>query len=206
MEVTARLLRAALIAGKIPVTDKALATLRDGLGVIEHGYHMEKVFGEMAKTPAELKEDLCRLHGALRTVVEVLDADLSGLRQLSVMLSFPGFRNQVPRLADELRSLIDRIEMILAMIPPDGPIKKRQQEPATWLFLAVHDLYCEITADHEPGIAGPLHRFTRRCAALIDASIVVTQSENSFQKRLTAALARRTGKINVLPKIIFPGK
>src|SRR5438874_4080977 len=140
MEVTARLLRAALISGKIPVTDKALATLRDGLGVIEHGYYMEKVFGEMAKTPAELKEDLCRLNGALRTVVEVLDADLSGLCQLSVMLSFPGFRNQVPRLADELRSLIDRIEMILAMIPPDGPIKKRQQEPATWLFLAVHDL------------------------------------------------------------------
>ena len=38
MELTAPLLRAALIAGKIPVTDKALATLRDGLGVIEHGY------------------------------------------------------------------------------------------------------------------------------------------------------------------------
>src|SRR5205823_13191550 len=114
-----------------------------------------------------------------------------------VLLTFPGFRNQVQQLDEEQQSLIDRIEMILAMMPPDGPIKKRQQEPATWLFRAVHNLYCEITADHEPGSAGPLHRFTRHCAALIDASIVVTQSENSFQKRLTAALARRTGKINV---------
>jgi hypothetical protein len=51
-----------------------------------------------------------------------------------------------------------------------------------------------------------LHRFTKHCAALTDASIVVPESENSFQKRLTAALARRTGKISVLPKKIFPGK
>jgi hypothetical protein len=206
MELTQGVLRAALIAGKIPVTDKALATLRDGLGVIGHGYHLEKVFAGMAKTPTELKKDLSRLHVACRTIVDVLDADLSGLRQISVMLSFPGFSNQVPRLAEELRLLIHRIEMVLALAPPDGPIKKRRQTPTTWFFVAVHDLYCEITADHDPGVAGPLHRFTKHCAALIDARIVVSESENSFQKRLTAALSRRTGKISVLPKIIFPGK
>ena len=55
-------------------------------------------------------------------------------------------------------------------------------------------------------VAGPLHRFTKCCAALIDAAMVVPESENSFQKRLTAALGRRTGKFNVFPKIIFPGK
>ena len=113
---------------------------------------------------------------------------------------------KVPRLVEDLRLLIRRIEMVLAMAPPDGPIKKRRQNPATWFFVAVHDLYCEITADHDPGVAGPLHRFTKHCAALIDARIVVPESENSFQKRLTAALARRTGKISVLPRIIFPGK
>jgi len=38
------------------------------------------------------------------------------------------------------------------------------------------------------------------------AGIAVPERENSFQKRLTAALARRTGKINILPKVVFPGK
>src|SRR5712671_137557 len=122
MELTHGRLKAALIAGKIPVTDEALAILRAALSTIGRGY------------------------------------------------------------------------------------QKRRQNPETWFFVAVHDLYCEITADHDPGVAGPLHRFTKHCAALIDARIVVPESENSFQKRLTAALARRTGKISVLPRIIFPGK
>jgi hypothetical protein len=63
-----------------------------------------------------------------------------------------------------------------------------------------------MTDKPEPGIAGPLHRFTKSCAALIDAGITVPESENSFQKRLTAALGRRTGKISVFPKVVFPGK
>ena len=193
MKLTQGVLKAALITGKIPVNDKALATLRDGLGVIGHGYHLENVFAEMAKTPTELKKDLSRLHVAIHAVVDVLDPDLSGLRQISVMLSFPGFRNQVPRLVEELRLLIDRIEMVLAMVPPDGPKKKRRQNPTTWFLVAAHDLYCEITGDHDPGTAGPLHRFTTRCATLIGAGIVVPESENAFHKRLTAALARRTG-------------
>jgi hypothetical protein len=114
--------------------------------------------------------------------------------------------SQVPRLAEDLRSLSEVIEILLVMAAQNGAIKKRQQDPETWFFLAAHDLFSEITGDPEPGIAGPLHRFTKSCAALIDAGIAVPESENSFQKRLTAALARRTGKINILPKVIFPGK
>jgi len=206
MKLTQGVLKAALITGKIPVNDKALATLRDGLGVIGHGYHLENVFAEMAKTPTELKKDLSRLHVAIHAVVDVLDPDLSGLRQISVMLSFPGFRNQVPRLVEELRLLFPRIEMALDMPAQNGAKKRRRQDPETWFFLAVHDLFCMITVNCEPGIAGPLHRFTKSCAALIDAGIAVPERENSFQKRLTAALARRTGKISVLPKVVFPGK
>jgi hypothetical protein len=84
--------------------------------------------------------------------------------------------------------------------------KTRQQNPETWFFLAVHDLFTEVTRNPEPGIAGPLHRFTKHCAALVDPGIAVPESENSFQKRLSEALARRPGKINVFPKIVFPGK
>ena len=206
MEPTHGRLRAALIAGKISVTDKALAILTAGLAAIGQGYHIERAISEMAKTDTELKKDLSRLHAACRTVVDVLDADMSGLCQIEVMLSDPWRGSQVPGLVEQLRSLSSRVGIALAMAAQNGAIRKRQQDPETWFFLAVHDLYNEITGNPKPGIAGPLHRFTKHCAELVNAGIAVPESENSFQKRLTAALARRTGKISVLPKVIFPGK
>jgi len=118
--------------------------------------------------------------------------------------TWPGI--QVARLVEELRLLSPRLEMAIIMAGQDPAKKPRRHNPVTWLFLAVHDLFSQITGEDEPGIAGPLHRFTRRCAALIDTEITVPDNENSFHKRLTAALARRTGKIDVLPRIIFPGK
>ena len=206
MEPTQGRLRATLVAGKIPVTDEAFTILCAGLAMIGHGYQIEKAISRTAKTDTELKRDLSRLHQACRTVVDVLDADLSGSCQIEVMLSDLWRGSQVPRLAEDLRSLSEGIEILLVMAAQNGAIKKRQQDPETWFFLAAHDLFSEITGDPEPGIAGPLHRFTKSCAALIDAGIAVPERENSFQKRLTAALARRTGKISVLPKVVFPGK
>jgi hypothetical protein len=164
------------------------------------------VISGTAKTDTELKKDLSRLYAACRTVVDILDADISGLCQIEVMLSDPWRGSQVPGLVNELRSLSSRIGTALAMAAQNRAIRKRQQDPETWFFLAVHDLYSEITGNPEPGIAGPLHRFTKRCAELVNPGIAVPESENSFRKRLTAALARRTGKIDVLPKVIFPGK
>jgi hypothetical protein len=205
MELIQGRLRATLIAGKIPITDEALTILSAGLTTIGHGYHIEKVISETAKTDTELKKDLSRVNVGCRAVVDVFDADLSGSCQIEAMLSDPWRGSQVPQLIEELRSLSRQIEIILVMATQNGAIKKRQQDPETWFFLAVHDLFSEMT-DLEPGIAGPLHRFTKNCAALIDTRITVPERENSFQKRLTAALARRTGKISVFPKVVFPGK
>ena len=206
MERTHGRLRATLVTGKIPVTDEAFTILYAGLAMIGHGYQIEKAISRTARTDTELKKDLSRLHEACRTVTDVFDADLSGSCQIEVMLSDLWHGSQVPRLAEDLRSLSEVIEILLVMAAQNGAIKKRQQDRETWFFLAAHDLFSEITGDSEPGIAGPLHRFTKSCAALIDAGIAVPESENSFQKRLTAALARRTGKINILPKVVFPGK
>ena len=206
MELTLGRLKAALIAGKIPVTDEALAILRAGLDTITHGYHLNRVLRGI-KTESELKKDLTRLYLACRTFVDVLDTDLNkGLGQIEAMLSatWPGI--QVARLVEELRLLSPRLEMAIIMAGQDLAKKPRRQNPVTWLFLALHDLFSQITGEDEPGIAGPLHRFTKRCAALIDTEITVPKNENSFHKRLTAALARRTGKVDVLPRIIFPGK
>jgi hypothetical protein len=206
MEPNCGRLRATLIAGKIPITEETLTILRAGLATIGHGYQIEKAISRTAKTDTELKKDLSRLNMGCRNVVDVLDADLSGSYQIEAMLSDPWRGSQVPRLVEELRSLSSRIDIILAMAAQNGAIKKRQHDPETWFFLAVHDLFSEMTDNHKPGIAGPLHRFTKSCAAMIDAGIPVPESENSFQKRLTAALARRTGKISVFPKVVFPGK
>ena len=180
-------------------------TLRTGLNTIGYRYRIEQAMRN-AKTNAELKKELARLYAAARTVVDALDEDITGSGQIEAMLADPWRGNQVPRLVEELRLLLPKLKIALAVMQQRGPIKKRQQDPETVFFLAVHDLFSEMTGDAEPGIAGPLHRFTRHCAALLDAGIAVPESENSFRKRLTAALARRTGKISTHPRIIFPVK
>ncbi len=86
MELTYGRLRAALIAGKIPVTDEALTILRAGLVTITHGYHLNKVLRGI-KTESELKKDLSRLYVACRTFVDVLDTDLSELGRIEAILS-----------------------------------------------------------------------------------------------------------------------
>jgi hypothetical protein len=198
-------LKATLIAGNIPVTDEALATLNAALSTIGYGYHIEKVVSGKPKT-ADLTRNLLRLHKACRTIVDVIDTDLSDLGQIELILSDLCRGGQVLRLVEDLRSLSPQIEIALTMIAQDRAISKRGQNPETWFLLAAHDVFATITGNPDPGIAGPLHRFTNHCAALIDSRIAVPKSENSFQKRLTAALARRTGKISVLPRAVFPGK
>jgi hypothetical protein len=205
MELTHGRLKAALIAGKIPVTDQALATFNAGLSAIGHGYHIEKVVSEKPKT-ADLTRNLLRLRKAFCSIINVSDADQSDLGQIELILSDLWRGRQVLGLVEDLRSLSAQIEIALAMIAQNRAISKRRQNPETWFLLAVHDLFATTTGNPEPGIAGPLHRFTHHCAALIDSRIRVPESENSFQKRLTAALARRTGKISVMPRAVFPGK
>ena|SRR6516165_10655281 len=205
MELTYGRLKAALIAGKIPVTDQALTILQVGLATIARGYHLNKVL-KAVKTPTELRKELLRLCQACRTFLDVLDPDLNGLGQMEALLSdtWPG--GQLARVVGDLRAVYPRLDMAMLMVEQEQAKIARRQNPATWFLLAVHDLFSEVTGEAEPGIAGPLHRFTKRCAALIDPEIDIPESENSFHKRLTAALARRTGKIDVLPRIIFPGK
>jgi hypothetical protein len=205
MELTHRRLKTALIAAKVPVTDQAREVLRAGLATIARGYHLHKVL-RAVKTRTELRKELSRLCQACRTFLDVLEADLNGLGQIEALLSdtWPG--GQLARVVGDLRAISPRLEMAVLMVEQEQAKIHRRQNPATWFLLAVHDLFSEITGEAEPGIAGPLHRFTKHCAALIDPDIDVPESENSFHKRLTAALARRTGRIDVLPRIIFPGK
>ena len=81
MELTHGRLKATLIAGKILVTDEALAALNAGLSAIGHGYHIEKVVSGKPKT-ADLTRNFARLHKACRTIIDVSDADQSDLGQI----------------------------------------------------------------------------------------------------------------------------
>ena len=72
--------------------------------------------------------------------------------------TWPG--NQIARRVEKLRLLLPRLEMAIIMAGQDQAIKPRRQNPVTWFLLAAHDLFGEITGEDEPGIAGPLHRFT----------------------------------------------
>jgi hypothetical protein len=177
-----------------------------GLAMIGHGYQIEKAISRTARTDTELKKDLSRFHEASRTVADVLDADLSGSCQIEVILSDLWRGSRVPRLAEDLQSLSEGSAILLVMAAQNGAIKKRQQDPETWFFLAAHDLFSEITGDPEPGIAGPLHRFTKSCAALIDAGIAVPERENFLAKATHPSSGSENRKISVLPKVVFPGK
>jgi len=104
MQLTHGRLKAALIAGKIPVTDQALAVLQAGLVTIARGYHLNKVL-RAVKTPTELRKELSRLYQACRTFLDVLDADLKGLGQFQAFLSdiWPG--GQLARVVGDLRAV-----------------------------------------------------------------------------------------------------
>ena len=71
MELNRGRLKATLIAGRIRPTDEALATLSAGLSTISHGYHIERVISEGAKTEAERRKELSQLHAALRTAISI---------------------------------------------------------------------------------------------------------------------------------------
>ena len=144
---------------------------------------------------ADLTRNLLQLHKAFCTIIEVSDADQNDSRQIELMLSDLRHGHQVLGFVEDLRPLCIHLELVLAVFAQNTVRRERRQNPETWFLLAVHDLFATITGNPEPGIAGPLHRFTKRCAVLIDSRIRVPESENSFQKRLTAALARRTGKL-----------
>lgn len=163
MEPTPGRLTATLVAGKIPVTEEALTMLRAGLSTIGHGYRIEKAISETARTGTELKNDLSRLHVGCRTVVDVLDTDLTGSGQIEAIFYDPWRGSQFPRLVEELRSLASRIETALVMVTQSGAIKKRparsgdlvlcgdarsfqraHRRPRTWNCWAVASVHKEL--------------------------------------------------------------
>jgi hypothetical protein len=204
-------LKETLKAGRIPVTDKAIDDLRIGLGTIDRGYRLEEA-RTAAKPDAELRQTLLKLHASLDTTMDILNTDLSGPGQIEALLSHgPWRRDRVRQYLDATQGLLTDLGPVCQALSHElaaQPKKKRhQQNSTTWFMLAVHDLFSQITENPVPGIAARLHRFTQQCAALVDPNLVIPENEDSFRKRLNAALGRRnTGKITVSPIQVLPRK
>jgi hypothetical protein len=204
LEPTNGRLRAALATGKVPVTDAAIDALRTGLATVANGYRIEKA-ADAAKTTSELGKTLFELHASLRTVVRILTADLAGSGQIDALLSDGLWhRHRLQNYLHSTQSLLIDLDTACVVFSQERAVstvkKGRRQDLATWFMLAAHDLYSALTEDSDPGIAGPLHRFTQRCAELVSLDIVIPRNEGAFTGRLNAALRRRkTGKITVGP-------
>ena len=124
MQLTHGRLKAALIAGKIPVTDQALTVLQAGLVTIARGYHLNKVL-RAVKTPTELRKELSRLYQACRTFLDVLDADLKGLGQFQALLSDIWQGGQLARVVGDLRAVYSRLEMAILMVEQEQAKTRR---------------------------------------------------------------------------------
>jgi hypothetical protein len=184
-------LQAALVAAKIPVNDMTLGTLGTCLDTLRRHYPLHRAIG-VAKSDIQLRDELERLCGALETAISVLEDDLAGTCQIEVLLTNSWRGSHIRLLLDELQTLRASVASVHQVSQRHGTPQTRSQTPETEIFLRLHSLFAELI-EAEPGIAGPLHRFTVHCAALIDPDIVVPP-EGSWRRRLCAALKRDSGK------------
>jgi hypothetical protein len=189
-------LKEALEAGNIPVTEKALAILREW--VVEEAsatlFLAERI--RTGKPRADLKKELSKLCAALQIVVDILnrdggwltDFDINFVPAGTIVLKTwnRGMEDGKPTgLLISAQAALKRLEALKKRSHSGAPI-----HPNTPFLRAVRILYGMLTGEDDPAIAGPLHRFARAYAELIGADGMVPESENGFRARYRAV--RRT--------------
>jgi hypothetical protein len=184
-------LRAALVAGKIPVSDDTIAVLAMGLRQIRDRYRLHRI-AEAKASVGEVRKRLSALRGAADEMALILNADLGGLREIETLLGAFGF-DGMANFAERLHCLQNATEQAWTMTRVEAEHRKtdmhrRSREPETWVFLDIHDLMAGLKGKRS-GVAGPLHRFTVRCCELIGPDIVVPDL-SAFKKRMSIALGK----------------
>lgn len=191
---------AILNAGKLTATDDTLALLSIGLDTVAHLYRLMRLVADQPP-PYALAEDCAKLQRAAQTIADVLAADAA--RGGTLEMTLAGFH---PLSGFDVQALIEQIRRLAAAAEGVQLMhykpRKRRETPETWLFLALHDLF-ELITEKPPGIAGPLERFTRTAIEYLGFDITIPVGDG-FRRRMSDALRRRDGKINVLPVIIPP--
>jgi hypothetical protein len=190
-----------LAQSKLPPDQQTAFALVKGIEAIGRTYRVIKLGA--AKPPnSRLLSAYRKIADLSSALAQIFEEDAADTEQLQTEFAirfnigtreFASSVRQVATLAEQTTTMLevelDRMRTVLS---------RHREAPATWLFLALHDLYAELSG-RKPGIAGPLHRFTERCAALIDREIEVPPLE-PFRARIRAALRRRgADKISVFP-------
>jgi hypothetical protein len=183
---------AALEAGDIPVTAEMVTALHAGLEQIGHAYRIEKT-RTAAPSDAALRGTLLDLYGSLLRTADIISADLEGAAQIGAMLSAgPWHHDRLRQYLDDTRGLLADLgpfcHALANKLAAQPRTVRHDQHLPTQFMVAIHGLYCGLRG--RSGIGGPLHRFTRACAALVDPNLDIPQAEDSFCARLRAALKR----------------
>jgi hypothetical protein len=75
--------------------------------------------------------------------------------------------------------------------------RRAGDDPETTLFMHLRDVYVELSGKTGISEDGPLHRFAKACAKLIDESIVLPQPQSlrkALKRRATAPFYFRLDK------------
>jgi hypothetical protein len=129
------------------------------------------------------------LKKAVDKAADILDQDLGGRFQIEISLRSVGV--DAVRATETLHALADAAEQALLSLKSayDGP-GVRGENPETWLFVQLYDLYVNVTGSKRIGVDGPLYSFIREKVRFIDKNVVVPEPI-VFRSRLRAALKRR---------------
>jgi hypothetical protein len=162
-------LKAALEAGKIPISDDNIRRMDGLLRALAQQYRARKV---------ARKQDL---NGQLARLEETRNS-LGGLWDTEALLY--AFEVETPQI---ISRLLGAVEYGIDFLKTEKEQRKvRGDDPETTLFMGLRDVYVSLSGKTGISDDGPLHRFANACTKLIDVSIILPQPQS-----LRKALKRR---------------
>jgi len=183
------------------------ARIISGLCALKRQFWLMRA-GKMRRSRDKLADECRRILEAAAVAADIIDMDLGESCELEVLLN--SFGVDTVKTTEVLHCLRDAAEQAFALLRTDEYIKSlfpdaaievrpipqrpRIENDETWLFVELYHLYCAISRKTGVGNdqGGPLYRFVKGCAALIDNEIQVSEPR-AFRACLRAALRRRKG-------------
>jgi hypothetical protein len=168
-------LKTALKSENIPLKDDAIRRLDGALRAVAKRYRARKV-----TRAQDLSGQLAILQATKTSLVDLLDTEL-------LLYAFEA----------ETASIIKRLSVAVQHASDFLENKRdqrrvRRDDTETTLFMDLRDVYVGLTGKTGISEDGPLHRFAKACAKLIDASIILPQTQS-----LRKALKRRAKRPHV---------
>lgn len=200
-------LRAILRAGGLAETDDAVTALALGLSRLGELYPIMRLTLEEPRAGRQ-KAELLRLRAAAKAIGEILDDDFtagSGRETILDAFGAPATREiltwlrRLPAAVDGAVIAIDRTE---------DPRPRRREDPETWLFVALYDLFAFIN-ENPPVVGKYLECFVAGSVDYLELGIQ-TPFGAAFEARTRAALKRREeaggAKVDLMPLPLLPSR